>query len=187
MTADSAMDDALADGPCHRLRRSRTFWPGGDFSAGLGRRRAVAALWRAVQRKHRLYGRHGCLPLRREAAGSMRGNQGESSQIKVNFENMPNNLNIEAGWHLPGGMGENSGYNKTVARNGNVPMNPKNIQHPASNTQHPMVGSLKLYNLRWFKGSMREFFGEISLHSGRAARATHFCSGNRVAVEHRKK
>jgi len=60
------MDDALADGTCHRLRMSRTFWQGGDFCAGLGRRRAVAALWRAAQAEARLYGRHGCLPLRRE-------------------------------------------------------------------------------------------------------------------------
>jgi hypothetical protein len=65
MTDDSAMDDALADGPCHRLRMSRAFWQSGGFSAGLGRAGSTAG------KDARRY------------AGSMRGNQGESSQIKV--------------------------------------------------------------------------------------------------------
>jgi hypothetical protein len=41
MTDDSAMDDGVAGGPCHRLRMSRTFRQSGGFSTGLGRRRAV--------------------------------------------------------------------------------------------------------------------------------------------------
>ena len=65
MTDDSAMDDALADGSCYRLRMSHAFWQSGGFFAGLGRAGSTAG------KDARRY------------AGTMRGTQGESSQIKV--------------------------------------------------------------------------------------------------------
>ena len=45
------------------------------FAAGLGRRRAVAALWRAAKADARLHSRQGCLPLRR-VSGEPRVGQG---------------------------------------------------------------------------------------------------------------
>jgi hypothetical protein len=159
----SAMDDGVADCSCHRRRMSQTFWPREGFPAGLDRRRAIVALWRAAQRKPRLWaGMDAC----RYAGRWPRGRQfnaHESTLVKAdqgkNFENMPNNLNVEADRHLIRAEWVRTPDN-AVARNGSV------------------LGTKAITRTRRIRRHRRPGWA--------GAHATCSYSGIQVAAEHRK-